>query len=134
MVRLAGADAFLRAAAGWLDVGVHQISNVNSVGRVYQLIRGRYRASRHHSQDLHGLCAWCGQWIQKEVVVPCRPSNEHKLSLCCGLPVHLDCDSEPKVSHAAQGTYMCNLWSTNREWGQLCSRILDCTTEPHTLL
>jgi hypothetical protein len=42
-VRLAdyvGANNFLKAAAGWLDVGVHEISNVNPVGRVYQLILG----------------------------------------------------------------------------------------------
>lgn len=43
MVRLVdyvGVDNFLQAAAGWLDVGVHEISNVNPVGRVFQLIRG----------------------------------------------------------------------------------------------
>ena len=99
MVRLAdyvGADDFVRAAAGWLDMGVHEISNVNPVGRVYQLIRGRYRASRHHDKELTGLCAWCGQWMEKEVVVPCRPSSEPlRKSPCCDLPVHRHCDSGP---------------------------------------
>ena len=74
MVRLADyvvADDFLRAAAGWLDVGVDNISNVNPVGRVLQLIQGRYHASRHNSHKLDGLYAWCGQSMEKEVVVPC---------------------------------------------------------------
>ena len=86
---------FLRAATGWLDVGMHEISNVNPVGRVYQLIRRRYRASRHHSKELTGLCEWCGQWME-EVVVPCCPSSEPlRKSPCCDLPVHRHCDSGP---------------------------------------
>ena len=79
MVRLAdyvGADDYLEAAARWPDVGVHSILNVNPVGKVLQLIHGRYRASRHNSQKLDGLCAWCNQWIEKEVVVPCKRSGE----------------------------------------------------------
>ena len=56
MVRLADYDDYLEAAARWLDVGVNSISNVNPVGEVLQLIQGRYRASRHNSQELDGLC------------------------------------------------------------------------------
>ena len=57
-----GADDFLQAAVRWLDVGVHNISNVNPVGKVLQLIRGCYRASRHNSkkkltESVHGAAS-----------------------------------------------------------------------------
>ena len=107
MVRLAdyvGADDYLKAAARWLDVGVDSISNINPIRHVYQLIRGRYRASRHNSQKHHhGLCAWCNQFIEEEVVVPCKPSGEPvRMTPCCNLPLHRDCDSGPECQKCHQ--------------------------------
>ena len=38
-------------------------------------------------KELTGLCMWCEQWMEKDVVVPYRPSSEPlRKSLCCDLP------------------------------------------------
>ena len=64
LVRLADymeVDTFLKAASLWLDVSVDAISNHNPVGKVYKLIRGRYRASRHKGciDNMTELCIYC---------------------------------------------------------------------------
>ena len=79
-------------------MGVHSISNVNPVRKVLQLIRvggggGGDHASRHNSQKLDELCAWCNQWIENEVVIPCKPSGEPvRTSPCRDLPIHRECE------------------------------------------
>ena len=51
LVDYVGVEELLQMAAGWLDVGVHETYNVNQVGRVFQLIWGRHRASKHLSKE-----------------------------------------------------------------------------------
>ena len=120
-------------------MGVHDISKVNPVGRVLQLIRGRYRASRHKSTKLDRLCAWCAQWMVKEVVIPCKPN--HKLlrrtpaaiSLFIGTVTQgLNILSE--VPLAALGTPMCCMQETSCRGGELCSRVCGGAAKPHPML
>ena len=80
LVRLAdylGVDDFLHVAARWLGVSVTAITNSNSVRKVYQLIRGRYRASKDKGMWSHGVCAWCFRPVYLQAVVPCmlKPGN-----------------------------------------------------------
>ena len=65
---------------------------MNPVGRVYLLVHGHYRASRHHTHtEFAGLCAGCEQWIE-EAVIPCRPRPPRR-SPNCDHPVHQHFDS-----------------------------------------
>ena len=106
LVRLAdflGMDDFLELAARWLDVSVNAISNHNSVRSVYQVIRGRYRASRDKQRIHIGLCVRCCRSICPSVQSPCRPQLEDlPRSPCCNLPVHPKCKSPPQCRNCYQ--------------------------------
>ena len=93
LVRLAdymGVDTFLKAASLWLDVSVDAISNHNPVGKVYKLIRGRYRASRHKGciDNMTELCIYCFKRITLS------PAG---MSPCCRRKVHKYC--KPREPH-----------------------------------
>ena len=91
LIRLAdfvGVDTFLTEAARWLDVSVDAIANHNAVRNVHQLVRGRYRASRHNKEKGDGICVWCSKPIRMDFVVPCRPQvEERRRSPCNNKPV-----------------------------------------------
>ena len=96
LVRLAdflGMDDFLEVAARWLDVSVNAILNHNSVRSVYQLIRGRFRASRHKKSQHIGHCCYCVSSIFSSAPAPCRPQETRDLPRCpcCNLEVHPEC-------------------------------------------
>ena len=60
--------------------------------KVYQLIQGRYRASRDKQKLSHGVCAWCFWPVCPQTVMPCKPKPDSvPRSLCCDAVVHPDC-------------------------------------------
>ena len=95
LVRLAdyvGMDDFLEVVAKWLEVSVMAISNHNPVRRVHQLIRGRYRASRHKQSRPYGYCGVCKSWIYAANEAPCRPQEPTiARTPCCNQKVHSHC-------------------------------------------
>ena len=128
LVRLAdflGVDSFLESAARWLDVSITAISNHNSVHSVFQLIRGRYRASRDKKKRSHGVCVWCFRPIHLTVEVPCRPQlEEPPRSPCCDSLVHPECKptSECRLCHQLLRVLPCVVCRPPIAWGENFAR------------
>ena len=113
LVRVAdflGADGFIDAAAGWLEVDRTRITNNNPIRPVFKLIRSAYRAAEH---NLPSGCVVCRNKFETDgprridvIVTSCCASlvhpacypNEHSCIIChsvlrllpcvvCGLPI-----------------------------------------------
>ena len=133
LVDYMGADDFLRAAVGWLDLGVHDISNVNPVG-CYNLFGGAIMPAG----TLDGLCAWCAQWLEKEVVIPCKPNCKlvrapAAISLFMGT-VTRGLNIRSAISSSGYSRVLCARSESQRGWTLLKSSWRRCQTKPHVVV
>ena len=79
-----GADRFIDAAAGWLEVDQRRITNNNLIRPVMKLIRSAYRTAEH---NLPSACVVCHKKFETDG--PCR--IDVVTTSCCSSLVHPAC-------------------------------------------
>ena len=115
----------MEMAAKWLDVSKDAIANHNAVRKLFQIIRGRYCATRVNKRKSHSLCVYCLWPIYLEVKIPCRPlEREPPKTPCCDRMIHPGCNPGPmcrRSCHKLLRVLPCVVCKQPIAWGQLCA-------------